>query len=212
VIDLVVGAETLLLCLLGLLVLGLLRSHAEILRRLESLSDPGTLPAPKAVSARPAPPIAGVTPSNEARSYTLQTGGGDTLLAFLSSGCSTCGPLLDALAAGGATVGDVRLIVVAKDPNEERPRRFRAAAARHHVVMSSRAWREYDVPGSPYFIHVDGATGAVAGEGSAPSWDRVADLLAGAREDAADAPSRTTATLQAAGIEEGHPSLHPSRV
>src|SRR5262249_38949606 len=183
VIDLIVGAETLLLCLLGLLVLGLLRSHAEILRRLETLSDPTAgLPAPKTVAARPAPAIAGVTPSNEVRSYTLQSGGEDTLLAFLSSGCSTCGPLLDDLEAGDPMLGRMRLIVVAKDPSEERPRRFRAAGARNHVVMSSRAWQDYDVPGSPYFVHVDGATGTVVGEGSAPSWDRVATLLAGALE------------------------------
>jgi hypothetical protein len=212
VIDLIVGAETLLLCLLGLLVIGLLRSHAEILRRLETLSNPGTVPAPRTVTARPAPAIAGVTPTNEARSYTLQTGGEDTLLAFLSSGCSTCGPMLDELETGAPEIGRMRLIVVAKDPSEERPRRFRSVASKTHVVMSSRGWHDYDVPGSPYFVHVDGTTGSIVGEGSAPSWDRVASLLTGALEDAADAPTRITEALQAAGIEEGHPSLHPGRV
>ena len=103
------------------------------------------------------------------------------------------------------------IIVVTKDPAEERPRRFRAIASDTHVVMSSRAWRDYDVPGSPYFVHVNGASGAVVGEGSAPSWDRVADLVAGAIEDAADTPARVTEALRAAGIDEGHPSLHPSR-
>jgi len=213
VIDLIVGAETLLLCLLGLLVLGLLRSHAEILRRLESVSDPtGGLPPPKTVTARPAPGIAGVTPSNEARSYTLQSGGQDTLLAFLSSGCSSCGPLLDDLESGTPLSGDLRLIVVAKDPSEERPKRFQAVGARNHIVMSSRAWRDYEVPGSPYFVHVDGTTGTVVGEGSAPSWDRVASLLSGALEEAVETPERITDTLRSAGIEEGHPSLHPSRL
>jgi hypothetical protein len=207
VIDLVVGVETVLLCLLGLLVLGLLRSHAEILRRL----GPDSIPAPKPVTARPAPAISGVTPTNEARSYALASGR-DTLLAFLSSGCSTCGVLLDALERGQPALGDLRLIVVAKDPAEERPRLFRSIAARTHVVMSSRAWQEYDVPGSPYFVHVDGASGDIVGEGSAPSWDRVADLVAGALEDAADTPARVTGELQAAGIDRGHPSLHPSRV
>lgn len=207
-IDLVVAVETILLCLLGLLVLGLLRSHAEILRRLEPAS---TIPAPKPVAARPAPAIDGVTPTNEARSYTLQSEQ-DTLLAFLSSGCSSCGTLLDALERGEAVIGEMRLIVVAKDPVEERARRFRPLAAGTHVVMSSRAWSDYDVPGSPYFVHVDGASGSVVGEGSAPSWDRVADLIAGALEHGADTPAHVTEALQAAGIEEGHPSLHPSRV
>jgi hypothetical protein len=88
---------------------------------------------------------------------------------------------------------------------------FRAVGTRNHVVMSSRAWQDYEVPGSPYFVHVDGATGTVAGEGSAPSWDRVASLLTGALEDAANTPARITGALRAAGIEEGHPSLRPGR-
>ena len=33
------------------------------------------------------------------------------------------------------------------------------------VVMSSEAWDAYGVPGSPYFVYIDGATGSIVGEG-----------------------------------------------
>jgi len=38
------------------------------------------------------------------------------------------------------------------------------------VVLSSAAWDDYRVPGSPYFVFVDGPSGAVTGEGSAAAW------------------------------------------
>lgn len=214
--ELIVATETLLLALLTLLVLGLLRSHAEILRRLEGLVEPATIPPPAAApEQRPAPEIVGTTPSGEVRQYAFPPGGADTLLAFLSGGCSTCAGLLERLRDDEPVVPQARLIVVAKDPAEESPRRLAAISGRVHVVMSSRAWSDYDVPGSPYFAHVDGATGRVVGGGSAPTWERVASLLAEALEDAsgrsADTPARVTEALRAAGVEAGDPSLHPSR-
>jgi hypothetical protein len=216
VIDLLVATETLLLCLLGLLVLGLLRSHAEILRRLETGAGASAIPPPAArIAGRPARDVAGLTPSGDARSYALHPGSPDTLLAFLSSGCSSCANLLEGLRRNLEVASTTRLIVVAKDPAEEHAARFEPVAANAHVVMSSRAWADYAVPGSPYFAYVDGRTGTVVGEGSAPTWERVQSLLADALEDAStvrgDSPSRITEELRAAGVDADDPTLYPSR-
>lgn len=196
-----VGTETVLLVLLALLVLGLLRSHAEILRRLNGGAQPSPLPAPGTrATGKRAVDVAGRTPSGDAR--VVAAVGADTLLAFLDSGCSSCAALLDELERRGAPAGLPRLVVVAKDADEERPRRFAAAARDTLVVMSSQAWRDYAVPGSPYFVYVDGARGLVVGEGSAPRWDRVAELVTEMRDDA---------PLTASGIAPGDSSLYPSR-
>ena len=215
----IVSVETVVLALLALLVVALLRSHAEILRRLETLPAGGSRPqAPPAgpLDERAAADIAGVTPAGDARSFSLGGGGGgDTLLAFLSSGCSSCAALLEALERDGAPAGVGRLIVVTQDPSVERPVRFRAAAERVHVVMSSQAWQDYAVPGSPYFIQVSGS-GTVVGEGSATSWERVESLIVDAGEDIGPAhdvrhAGRIDEALAAAGLAAGDPSLHPSR-
>jgi hypothetical protein len=79
--------------------------------------------------------------------------------------------------------------------------------------MSSQAWRDYGIPGSPHFVLVEG--GHVAGQGAAASWEQIEALVRQARADLADSP-RTTAeraaraeqALAAAGIRPGHPSLY----
>ena len=93
-----VAIETLLLVLLALVVVGLLRSHAEILRRLgppeadERDSDvlvPGVPAPPSREGLREAPRITGMTLGGDG----IQVGSGSgqpMLLAFLSSGCLTC--------------------------------------------------------------------------------------------------------------------------
>jgi hypothetical protein len=213
-VTIVVGVETLLLALLSLLVLGLLRSHAEILRRLERAAPSETLPAPgRRAGGRPALDVAGSTPAGETRSFALSNGAPDTLLAFVSSGCSSCAALLDGLRDAPPLPGAPRLILVTKDPDVERPRVFAAAARSAHVVMSTRAWDDYRVPGSPYFLYVDGAQGVVVGEGSAPTWERVASLVGEMLDDGAapeDARDADTA-LAAAGIHAGDASLYPGR-
>ena len=69
----------------------------------------------------------------------------------------------------------------------------------------------------PYFVHVDGASGEVRGEGTAAAWPQVVSLLRDAIDDA-DGPSvrsgraraqRVDSDLHAAGIGPGHPSLYP---
>ncbi|MEF2162554.1 hypothetical protein, partial [Pseudomonas aeruginosa] len=112
-------------------------------------------------------------------------GSGDTLLAFLSSGCSTCQGFWSAFADGPADVpGDARVVVVAQGLEDESESALRQRAPSGvPLVLSSEAWAEFGVPGSPYFAYVDGATGRVLGEGSAASWPQVVDLLGQARAD-----------------------------
>lgn len=205
-----VATETILLAVLVLFVVALLRSHAEILRRLENLDPEHGVPAPESASGgRRAPELAGGTPSGGARQIAAS---GNLLLAFLSSGCSSCQLLIDSVPEGLAQLPrSSRLVIVTKDAAVERVRRFRPLEELVDVVMSSRAWSDYAVPGSPYFVHVEG--GVVVGEGSATTWPRVASLLVDALNESEPAGSRhrVDGALEAAGIGPGHPSLHPVR-
>jgi hypothetical protein len=206
----IVATETLLLAVLTLFVVALLRSHAEILRRLENLDPEHAVPRPEsATGSRRAPDLAGATPSGGARQVAAS---GNLLLAFLSSGCSSCGRLIDSVPEGLAQLpGPTRLVVVTKSPEVERVRRFRPLEEIVDVVMSSSAWDEYSVPGSPYFVHVE--NGVVVGEGSGTTWPRVASLLvdALAEREPTENGYRVDDALEAAGIGPGHPSLRPVR-
>ena len=71
-------------------------------------------------------------------------------------------------------------MVVTKDPSHESPAKLRELAPPAvRVVMSSAAWHDYDVPASPYFVHVD-EHGELAGEGTAQRFEQVISLLADA--------------------------------
>jgi hypothetical protein len=76
--------------------------------------------------------------------------------------------------------------------------------------MSSTAWTDYNVPGSPYFVLVDGRIGRVRGEGTGATWEQVKNLLRQASDDADDSSreTRIDRELQAHGIEPGDPSLY----
>lgn len=243
--------QTAVVVLLAILVAGLLRSHADILRALHDLGvglgDPSTstgdgepprlqLDPPQRLPGAPAADLAGTTPSDDAVAYTLR-GDHDTLLAFLSSGCTTCRSIWAALEdAGERTPAGVRVLVVTGDARDESASRLAELAERVEVpvVRSSEAWDEYQVPVSPYFVLVDGATGSVAGEGAAGRWDRVVELVERARADEAgvqrtrgellddrvrrrrvramasdrDRERRIDDALTAAGIHPGDPRLH----
>jgi hypothetical protein len=248
-----VAAETAVLVVLAVLVTGLLRSHAEILRRLHELGAglepddpdlerPAELPARFAVDGRVPAPAArgGFTPArdlsgagiaDDALAVRVTGVPHRTLLAFLSSSCLTCHAFWEALRDGDLGLpDDVRLVVVAKDAAEESPSRLAELAPRDvPVVCSSGAWRDYDVPGSPYFVLVDGVEGRVRGEGTGAAWPQVRALLAQATGDEAfvsgAAPSRRGRAavavaeasrearidreLREAGIGPQHPSLYP---
>jgi hypothetical protein len=83
--------------------------------------------------------------------------------------------------------------------------------------MSSQAWSDYAVPGSPYIVVADGRTGRIKGEGSGTSFSQIGGLIAQASADrdrlvkpAADREreSDVDRALLAAGIAPGDPSLY----
>ena len=91
--------------------------------------------------------------------------------------------------------------------------------------MSTEAWLDYQVPGSPFFVLVDGATGRKVGQGVASQVGQLAELVRRAEHDRGTAgggrgrgeaslggPAREAAAdevLAAAGILPGDPSLYP---
>jgi hypothetical protein len=234
------ACETVLLVLLSILVVGLLRSHAEILRRLGPEGETGrsglqatSVSSPRREDAPPATDVAGTGLNGDAIQIGLGPGGVPTLLAFLSSGCAVCEafwrdfhPDRRRTLPGGA-----RLAIVVKDSSQERPARLRELAPPDlPLVMSSPAWEAYDVPTTPYFVYVDGDSGKVYGEGAASSWEQVRSLFSDALDDLevlGAKPSRGSATqvarsgreraeraereLLEAGIGPGHPSLYPTQ-
>ena len=137
----------------------------------------------------------------------------------MSSGCLTCRTFWDAFAdADGLQLpSDVRVVVVAKDPHDESVSTLRDLAPPDlPVVLSSAAWSDYGVPGSPYFVLVDGPSGRVRGEGTGMTWPQVHSLLTQATDDAvvehedASTRARIDRELLTAGIRPGDPSLYPS--
>jgi hypothetical protein len=211
--TILVAIETVLLMLALVLIVGLLRSHAEILRRLAAVEGGERIPREAAATGAEASDISGETPDGDSVKLSLQTVTGPTLLAFLSSGCGACGALWDGLRGGAGAVG-ARVVVVTQGSDAESRSLVRdLAPSGAEVVMSSEAWRAYGIPGSPHFVLVEG--GRVAGQGAAASWEQIAALVRQARNDLADG-SRTTAeraaraddALAAAGIGPGHPSLY----
>jgi hypothetical protein len=226
----IVIGEGVVLLLLALLVAGLLRSHAEILRALHDLGasvEPGerrhrTADTPSAAtvttSDSSAYDVVGLDLSGATAAVSVVGAKQDTLLAFLSTGCSTCEPFWDAFRADAELPAGTRLLVVVQD--EESESRLRALAGpRLEVIASNAAWESYGVPGSPHFVYVEGASGRVTGEGTGPDWPSVRALLTQAADDRAarsarasdvewhDNPTRIDAELLHAGVAVGHPSL-----
>jgi hypothetical protein len=234
-----VTLETVLLVLLALLVAGLLRSHAEILRRLQSSGQASGAPdpmedlPPARTGSTAAFDIVGTTLAREAIKVSVNVGS-NTLLAFLSSGCSSCQSLWEGLQPHHrpSIPGGARIVLVTKDTAYESPSRLRELVPGDvTLVMSSSTWDAYRVEGSPYFIYVDGRSGTVIGEGTASGWSQVVSLIRDAFADAAlaaeatqeegedDRPARRSsrgvdrarraeAELLVAGIGAGHPSLY----
>lgn len=252
------GAVT---AVLALLVFGLLRSHAEILKRLHQLgagieSDAPTSTAAPSAAAQdphgprpgrdfqvmpqvPSPPeregfggaadIVGEGPgTGETVSIRITGVEHDTIVAFLSSGCITCQRFWDAFRKPrklGLPSG-TRLVVVTKGADGESPSAVAGLAPPGvPTVMSSAAFDDYDIPGSPYFVQVHGPSGRVRGEGTGPDWDQVQSLLSQASDDGdlrtqlagsnvakpdadAEREARIDRELYAAGVAPGDPSLY----
>jgi hypothetical protein len=227
-----ITAEALAIALLAVLVAGLLRSHAEILRALRDAGietgHAGAATGPRVVPPRAtgaaAHDVVGSTPQGESVAIGVVGAGQDTVLAFLTTGCITCSGFWQSFAERGEhslTAG--RVVIVTRDVGEESESKVRALAPRHvPVVMSSRAWADYDVPGAPYFVHVEGASGRITGEGTAAGWDQLVSLLDQAAADGAlsatrvddartdvEREARADRDLLAAGYQPGDPRLHP---
>ena len=227
-------AEGVAIALLGLLVAGLLRSHAEILKALHDLgagvdpdadrAAPGAAPAPatshRGSGIEQATDVAGTDLAGDAVALAVTSVEHDTLLAFLSTGCTTCEPFWSAFRAGVDVPGQARLVVVTQS-HESESRLRDLAGPGLEVLASDGAWDAYGVPGSPHFVYVHGPSGRVTGEGTGPDWPAVRDLMSQATADRAlraatgrvqdvewrDNPSRIDGELLAAGIGPGHPSL-----
>jgi hypothetical protein len=253
--TLVVALLTIAVAVLALLVVGLLRSHATILRRLHELGAgvgadvggggvhgdardagaadaarldeaevasrvaPGVVSPSLAPAGRPAADVGGTGPDGAALGLRVVGAGHDTVLAFLSTGCSTCAGFWEQLAEAELPER-TRLVIVTKGPEEESPTEVaRLAPAGVLVVMSGAAWADYEVPGSPYVVHVEGSSGTVRGEGTGADWPQVRRMLLQAAGDrgtrgrtkaAADTRRERDIdrTLLAAGIAPGDPSLY----
>jgi hypothetical protein len=202
-----VSVETVLLVLLVVLVAALLRSHAEILRRLgpDGAGAPPLPEPPAGVRAHTsAPELAGITPAGDA--VTLTFDGPPTLLAFLSSGCTSCSGFWDTLGEHRLPAGLQTMIVTRGRDREQRSRVRSLAPPGVPVVMSSQAWEDYAVPGSPYFVLVE--RGAIQGEGVATTWHALSSLVGDAVEEQREALDLEE-RLAAAGIGPDHPSLLP---
>lgn len=194
-----VTIEAVVIALLALLVAGLLRSHADILRALHDLgagvspdvdspsgSRPGPGVAPPRSSGVRASDVVGATPAGDSIAIGVMGSAEDTLLAFLSSGCLTCAGFWEAFADGERLTvpGGARLVVVTAGPERESQSKVAELAPPEvPVVMSTEAWDAYRVPVAPYFVYVDGSARRVAGEGAAGTWENVADLMRQAAGD-----------------------------
>lgn len=276
---------TVVVLLLAVLVAGLLRSHADILKALHELGvgvgDPAvdhpgdqgiggsaskghrrtgrrstsrasvSVPAPFTMgpslpperNSNSAPTIVGVTPTGDALAIAVTGNDRLTLIAFLSSGCATCSRFWQAFQKPESLdlPVDVRLVVVTKGPEFEIAGEVQARAhSRLQVVMSTEAWGDYEVPGSPFFVLVDGKAGRRIGEGVANHFPEVVELVRRAQIDSEafgiasqasrrnlnrekgrsrliaerlDGPERESANdreLMDAGILPGDPSLYPT--
>jgi hypothetical protein len=122
------------------------------------------------------------------------------------------------------------LVVVTKGPEMEIPAEVAVQSSPSlTVVMSTEAWSDYEVPGSPFFVLVDGLSGRRIGEGVANHVHQVVELVRRAEADAReftvggsrsrafaeglDGSERERANdrdLADAGIMPGDPSLYPA--
>jgi hypothetical protein len=230
--------------LLAVLVAGLLRSHADILAALHNLgagvgdpalgpdvpvtSGPLTIgpPLPGERTSSSAPDIVGVTPEGDAVAVSMVGGDHLTLVAFLSTGCASCAEFWQSLRRPDRSglPDEIRLAVVTRGPEFESPAEVAAKASGElSVIMSSSAWTDYEVPGSPFFALVSGREGRRIGEGVANHFVQVAELVRRAQADAGHAGGRPLVSidgtareldndleLRRAGILPGDPSLYPS--
>lgn len=231
------AGEAVALVVLAAFAIALVHSYAGLAARVEALAGTAQGPAARSASSADhdaagvgavAQQVVGVSTAGDGVVVPLVDVERNTLLAFLTSTCTSCQGLWSELARGTGDVvpSELRLLVVTKGPEHESPTAIEEVApAGCDVVMSSAAWSDFRIPGSPYFVLVERTTGSVLGEGTALSWPRVLDLAgvaagddkiaAGLRRDHRK-PLTDLAREEAvdqllldAGILPGHASLYP---
>ncbi len=221
----IVVIEAIVILLLLILMAGLLKSHAEILRQLDRLGvgedalDGNVSPAWKdtGMEKAPATQLSGVDPHGSARVVTLGHGRGSTLIAFLSSSCASCQIFWEKLSGEyELPTPDTRVVIVTKGAGSESPSRISELAPEGiPLVMSDDTWDLFRVPLTPYFLLVDGDA-RVLGEGSAATWDHLLSLF---RRSVADAEHPTRLDTEArrhfsdtrlteSGVEPDDPALY----
>ncbi|REK18405.1 MAG: hypothetical protein DWQ40_08555 [Actinobacteria bacterium] len=227
----IVIALGLVILFLGLLVVSLLKTQAEIVRRLDSLgikldeadsSAPISL-TPPARSRTATSDIAGVDPSGDPVVKSLHVGNDPVLLAFLSTTCTSCSEFWESFDDDSMMLHEARyrVLVVTLGASEESPTRAaNLSRGSVDVVMSSEAWADFEVPGAPYFAVVDPQSREVIGEGSAADMRALLTFLGDAagdrRWDARRISDRTDADrermiddeLKRAGIYPDDPRLY----
>ena len=221
--------EGIVIVLLLVLVAGLLRSHADILRRLEALGagEDSQISPTRTASVTSTPmrtepaslsSISGPTPLGDTASVALTDSRGYVLLSFLSSGCSTCQTFWKSFRNGmELPKANIRPVIVTQGPESESPSEIRSRAPLDiTTIMSNEAWDAFRVPGTPYF-QLDVEQGLVIGEGSAGTWPRLMDLIERSTGDATFNPIRlgtkqrqedSDQALRDAGIAPGDPSMY----
>ncbi len=239
----VVVIEAVVLLGLGFLVAGLLASYsglAERVRRVEGRAPQQSI-RPDAFALSPASGLSesgvtiarlvGQTPFGD--EVVLPSAGvdHDLLVAFLSSGCTSCGSLWADLREAKLPLLPeyLRLVVVTRGATDESPAAIADLAPSDvDVLMSTEIWDAFSTPGSPYFAYVEGATGRVVGEGTALTWTQVLALVATSSGDGTVAAgvgrdlakprsdrereNEVDLLLLNAGILPGDPSLYPTPV
>lgn len=233
-----VTIETAVLVVLSVLVAGLLRAYATILRRLHELDGGLDAAPPFYVAAGVAQPrgrtavegradwtaahdVIGAGLDGEIAVIRVVGVEHDTVLVFLSSGCTGCAPFWAELAEPAALrlPAGSRAVVVTQDASSESVSQLREFCPPGvDLVMSSQAWTDYAVPGSPFLAVVSGATGRVTGEGSGQSLAQLAALIGRASADGPNPVGKPAPDLArerdvdrallSAGIAPGDPSLY----
>lgn len=236
--SVLVVIESVVLVLLSVLVAGLLRAYATILRRLHELDGGAATAPPFRTVAGVAQPAGGAVVEGRAEWTSAHDVAGsgldgetavirvvgvehDTVLVFLSSGCTGCATFWAELAepASVRLPAGSRTVVVTQDAVAESLSELRRLCPPDvDMVMSSQAWTDYAVPGSPFLAVVSGPSGRVTGEGSGQSLAQLAALIGQASGDGANPVGKPAADLArerdvdrallAAGIAPGDPSLY----
>lgn len=135
--------------------------------------------------------IRGVDPEGRALVVPLEASERPTLLAFLSTSCGSCVGFWERLRDGdlASEAPGVVPIVVTKSAAVEDADRIRSLATTDMpVVLSSEAWNDYEVPGSPYVMVVSASPGSVVTEGAVVRWSDIVTMASVVSPDGSPEP------------------------